>query len=127
MNQPNAEQQRKAELDLEEAEAYLWRSVLTHEEAWPEHYREAAAHLEAVLAKHLDGDSLDEVQDAVVELAGAAETVQYRIGFSLGRTWGVYGELTEADACLAVEQAGGNPGRALAEVVEHELAQVVGQ
>lgn len=125
MIQPNAEHQPKADLDLEEAEAYLWRAVLNYDQSWPEHYREAAARLSVILAKHLDDDAGDEVLDAVAELVGAAETVQYRIGFSLGRTWTAYGELTEADACRAVEAAGGNPGRALAEVVEHELAQVV--
>jgi hypothetical protein len=124
MHQPNSQHQRKADLDLEEAEAYLWFQVLTHEQAWPPHYPEAIHRLDAILAKMLDPEQVEEVRDAVVQVLGAVETVQLRIGFSLGRTWGAYGELTEADACRAVEAAGGNPGRALAEVIEHELAGI---
>jgi hypothetical protein len=125
MHQPNAEQQPKADLDLEEAEGYLWRAIFNYEQAWPEHYREAAARMAVVLAKHLDNDQGDEVLDVAAELVGAAETVQLRIGFMLGRLWGAFGELTEADICRAVEAAGGNPGRALAEVVEEQLAGVI--
>jgi hypothetical protein len=125
--QPNADQSRKAEQDLEETEAYLWENVLTNERAWPEHYREAAHRLDAILAKHLDEDGQEEVLDAAVQLLGAAETVAIRIGFSLGRTWTAYGELTEADACRAVEEAGGNAARVFVEVVERELLGIVPQ
>lgn len=125
MIQPNADQSRKAEQDLEETEAYLWETVLTNERAWPEHYREAAHRLDAILAKHLDEDGQEEVLDAAVQLLGAAETVAIRIGFSLGRTWTAYGELTEADACRAVEEAGGNAARVFVEVVERELLGIV--
>lgn len=125
MYQPNAGQQRKADLDLEEVEAYLGTEVLTCEQAWPPHYQDAVHRLELTLAKFLDPEQLDEVEDAIAGFAGAVDGVQLRIGFHLGRTWGAYGELTERDACLAVEAAGGNPGRALAEAVERELAQVV--
>lgn len=127
MIQPNADQSRKAEQDLEETEAYLWENVLTNERAWPEHYREAAHRLDAILAKHLDEDGQEEVLDAAVQLLGAAETVAIRIGFSLGRTWTAYGELTEADACRAVEEAGGNAARVFVEVVERELLGIVPQ
>ena len=127
MIQPNADQSRKAEQDLEETEAYLWETVLTNERAWPEHYREAAHRLDAILAKHLDEDGQEEVLDAAVQLLGAAETVAIRIGFSLGRTWTAYGELTEADACRAVEEAGGNAARVFVEVVERELLGIVPQ
>lgn len=125
MIQPNSEQQAKADQDLEEAEATLWESILTNERAWPEHYREAANRLDMVLAKFLDPDQAEEILDAVVEAIGAAESTTLRIGFDLGRTWGAYGELEQLDICRAVEVAGGNPGRALADIVEHELARVV--
>jgi hypothetical protein len=125
MIQPNPDQQAKADQDLEEAEAWLWENILTAEQAWPEHYREAAHQLGRVLAKFLDPEQVDEVLDAVVEAISAAETVALRVGFDLGRTWTAYGELEQLDICRAVEKAGGNPGRVLAEVVEHELAKVV--
>lgn len=116
---------RYIEQDLEDAEVYLGTEVLVHEKAMPEHYREAVAHLDQVLAKMLDPEQVEEIAYAIAGVVGAAETVQLRIGFSLGRTWAAFGELTVADACRAVEAAGGNPGRALAEVVERELAGVV--
>lgn len=113
-----------AEHSLEQAEAYLWGAILPHERAWPEHYRESAARLIVLLAKMLDPEQVEEVVSATAGAMGASEAFHLRVGFHLGRLWGAFEELTDADVCRAVQAAGGNPGRALAEVVEAELAEV---
>jgi hypothetical protein len=116
---------RHVERDLEDAEDYLSRQVLVHAGVWPEHYREALGRLEALVAKMLDDDQADELADALAGFVGTVEAFQLRIGFSLGRTWAAFGELTDADCCRALEAAGGNPGRAFVEAVERELLGIV--
>jgi hypothetical protein len=118
---------RVAEHDLERAETYLHELVLVDERAWPPHYQEAAHRLDAVLDKYIGHDGPAEVLDAVLELVGAAESVQLRIGFHLGRYFAAQGELSHLNICRAVETAGGNVGRVFVEVVERELLGIVPQ
>jgi hypothetical protein len=115
-------QQRNAEHELERAEDYLQTAILPIWRAWPEHYRETSDSRGWALAKFLDPEQVDEVLEFISTAEDAGAGFMLRIGFHLGRLYGGFGELTDADVCRAVEAAGGNPGRALAEVVDHELA-----
>jgi hypothetical protein len=118
--------ERNAGHELERAEDYLQTFILSTWRAWPEHYRELSDGRGWALEKFLDTSQVEEVMEFIGQAEDAASGFMLRIGFVLGRleVTSVDG-LTDADVCRAVEAAGGNPGRALADYVERELAGVV--
>jgi hypothetical protein len=119
-------QQPSAQHELEIAEDYLQSAILPVWRAWPEHVRESSDSRGWALEKHLDPDQVEEVLEFICTAEDAVAGFMLRVGFHLGRLSAVAEDgLTDADVCRAVEAAGGNPGRALAEVVEHELAGVI--
>ena len=118
--------QRNAGHELERAEDYLQTFVLPTRKAWPEHYREASDSLGWFLAKFLDPGQVEEVREFISTVEDAGQSFLLRVGYVLGRLEVTSEDgLTDADVCQAVEAAGGNPGRALADYVEAQLAGVV--
>jgi hypothetical protein len=116
---------RNAGHELERAEDYLQAFILPTWRAWPEHYREASDSRGWALAKFLDDHQVEEVLEFITTAEDAACAFMLRIGFVLGRLEVTSEDgLTDADVCRAVEAAGGNPGRALADYVEAQLAGV---
>jgi hypothetical protein len=109
----------------ERAEDYLYRDVLPAREAWPEHYREAEDQAGDLLDSFLGPAQSDELVGALGVQMAAGEGFHLRIGFELGQRFALAGTITQADVCAAVLEAGGNPGRALADIVEADLAEVI--